>query len=92
MTTATEETRAGADLRSPDAEARKQAARLLGKASTPAKVAAARENIKLAPKKPLKRLADIPCTCGAGDSLEHKSTCARGRTIRRRRKLGQPLT
>ena len=91
MTTATKETSAGADLHSPDAEARKQAARLLGKASTPAKAAAARENIKLAPKKPFKALADIPCNCGGVD-LDHKSTCPRGRTIRRRRKLGQPLT
>ena len=90
MTSATEETRPGADLRSPDAEARKQAARLLGKASTPAKAAAARENIKLAPKKPFKPLETIPCNCG-GVGLDHKSTCARGRTIRRRRKLGQAL-
>ena len=91
MTTATQEKKAGAALHGSDAEARRDAARLLGKASTPAKAAAARENIKLAPKKPFKELETIPCNCG-GTGLDHKSTCPRGRTIRRRRKLGQPLT
>lgn len=91
MTTATQETRAGAALHGADAEARKQAARLLGKASTPAKAAAARENIKRAGKTPFKALETIPCNCD-GTGLDHKSTCPRGRTIRRRRKLGQPLT
>jgi hypothetical protein len=65
----------------------------MGSARTPAKVAAARENVaKARSLRGFKPLADIPCNCGAGDSLEHKSTCPRGRTIRRRRKLGQPLT
>ena len=65
----------------------------MGSARTPAKIAAARENVaKARSLRSFKPLADIPCTCGAGESLEHKSTCPRGRTIRRRRKLGQPLT
>lgn len=82
---------AGAALHGDDAEGRREAARRLGMARTEAKARAARENIKLAPKKPFKPLETIPCTCG-GVGLEHKSTCPRGRTIRRRRKLGQPLT
>ena len=65
----------------------------MGSARTPAKIAAARENVaKARSLRPFKALADIPCNCGAADTLEHKSTCPRGRTIRRRRKLGQPLT
>ena len=83
--------RAGAALHGGDPEEGREATRLLGRARTEAKARAARENIRLAPKKPFKRLEDIPCTCG-GQGLEHKSTCPRGRTIRRRRKLGQPLT
>lgn len=67
------------------------AAVALGRIRTPKKAAAARENGKEGGR-PLKALATIPCNCGAGDSLDHKSTCPRGRTIRRRRKLDQPLT
>jgi hypothetical protein len=85
----------GAALHGDNPEARREAARLMGKASTPAKAAAARENLQKAPPKPLKRLLDIPCSCEGGDSLElkaHKSTCRRYRTIKRRLSLGQPLT
>jgi hypothetical protein len=72
-------------------EARREAARLMGASRSEAKARAVRENGKLGGGQ-FKRLAEIPCICGGGDSLEHKSTCPRGRTIRRRRKLGQPLT
>jgi hypothetical protein len=68
-----------------------EAAAAMGRVRSPKKAEAARENGKKGGG-PRKVLADIPCNCGAGDSLEHKSTCPRGRTIRRRRKLGQPLT
>ncbi len=63
----------------------------IGSIKTPKKAQASREN-GLKGGGQFKPLDEIPCTCGAGDSLEHKSTCPRGRTIRRRRKLGQPLT
>ncbi|MES2462250.1 MAG: hypothetical protein V4671_16815 [Armatimonadota bacterium] len=33
-------------------------------------------------------LEEIPCTCG-GEGLNHKSTCPRGRAIRRRQKAGE---
>ena len=85
-------TEAGKDLRSTgtSAEARREAARLLGRARSEAKARAVRENGKLGGGQ-FKRLEDIPCNCG-GEGFDHKSTCPRGRTIRRRRKLGQPLT
>jgi hypothetical protein len=69
-----------------------EAARALGRIRTEKKAAAARENGRRYGGRPLKPLAQIPCDCGAGEAPEHKSTCPRGRTIRRRRKLGQPLT
>lgn len=37
-------------------------------------------------KKP-RELEEIPCNC-EGEGLNHKSTCARGRAIRRRQKAG----
>ena len=82
----------GAALQGADEEGRREAARRLGAARTPRKAASSSENLARARSlRPFKPLAAIPCTCGAGESLEHKSTCPRGRTIRRRRKLGQPL-
>lgn len=67
-----------------------EAARALGSVRTEKKAASSRENGKLGGR-PLKRLEDIPCTCG-GEGLNHLSTCQRGRTIRVRRKKGLPLT
>ena len=64
-------------------------ARYLGSIKTPKKAAISAANGKLGGR-PLKSLADIPCDCG-GEGLDHKSTCPRGRTIRRRRKEGLPL-
>ena len=69
-----------------------EAARALGRIRTEKKAAAARENGRKYGGRPLKALSEIPCDCGAGEGLEHKSTCPRGRTIRRRHRLGQPLT
>ncbi len=70
---------------------RSEAARLLGNARTEKKAAAARENARKPKPRALRPLESIPCTCG-GNGLEHKSTCPRGRAIRRRQKLGQPLS
>ena len=76
-----------------DAAARREAARLMGQASSERKKAAARANAQHPRNRPVKPLAEIPCSCEAGDSLEgHKSTCLRGRAIKRRREKGQPLT
>ena len=78
--------------RTPVPEEVRRALSYVGSIRTEKKAAASRLNGKLGGGQ-FKPLADIPCTCGApGDSLEHKSTCLRGRTIRRRQKLGQPLT
>ena len=67
-----------------------EAARALGSIRTEKKARASRENGKKGGTQ-IKRLADIPCTCG-GEGLEHRSTCPRGIRIRVRRKKGLPLT
>ena len=67
-----------------------EAARTLRSIPSEKRVEASRENGRRGGRPP-KPLDAIPCNCG-GQGLEHKSTCPRGRTIRRRRKLGQPLT
>lgn len=82
---------AGSDLRDDNAEARRTAASLLGSARTERKAAASRANGKLGGRS-LKPLLEIQCTCGGGDSLDHKTTCPRGRVIRYRQKKGLPLT
>jgi len=79
------------EQRSPIPEEVRRALGYIGSIKTPKKAASSRENGKKGGSQ-LKQLDTILCNCGAGDSLEHKSTCPRGRTIRRRRKLGQPLT
>jgi hypothetical protein len=38
--------------------------------------------------RPIKDLADIPCNCDGGNTMNHRSTCPRGRTIRQRIKRG----
>jgi hypothetical protein len=43
------------------------------------------------PKGTVKPLADFKCTCGAGDSMEHKSSCPRGKAIRRREAASLPI-
>jgi hypothetical protein len=83
--------KAGTALRSEDEEARRQAASLLGSARTERKAASSRENGKLGGRN-LKPLAAIECTCGGGDTLNHKTTCPRGRVIRYRQKNGLPMT
>lgn len=80
-----------AHLRSDNTDARREAARMLGMVKSDRKAEASRENGKKGGKE-CKRLADIACTCGNGDSLEHPTTCPRGRVIRYRTKKGLPLT
>jgi hypothetical protein len=68
-----------------------EAAPALGRLRTEKKAPAARENGRKYGGRPLRARTETPCTCGE-QRLEHRSTCPRGRTIRRREKLGQPLT
>ena len=72
------------------AEQRQAYARYLGSKTSTLKADAARENGKKGGGV-MKRLEDIPCTCG-GEGLEHKSTCRRGQAIKYRTKKGLPLT
>lgn len=60
----------------------------IGSIKTAKKSAASAENGKLGGR-PQKPLSEIPCTCGAGESLQHGSLCPRGRAIRRRQKAGE---
>jgi hypothetical protein len=71
------------------AEQRREFARMLGSIRTEKKARSSRENGKKGGRR-IKPLETISCTCG-GDSLEHRSTCPRGRVIRYRRKKGLPL-
>lgn len=68
-----------------------EAGRKGGKARTDRKVEAARRNAQLSEGRPRKALSELTCTCDGGDSVDHKSTCPRGRAIRRRLGKGQPL-
>lgn len=87
----------GESLRGGDADARSEAARLMGSVKSDKKAAAARINAQKT-YKPMKLLADIVCTCErtAGDvglpPFQHKSTCLRGRAIKYRTAKGLPLT
>ena len=81
----------------PTDEARRNAASILGKISSPRKQATSQANGKLGGR-PARPLAEIPCTCGAGETVldaagkpAHKSTCPRGRILRLRLKEGKPL-
>jgi len=80
-------------MNNPDPDARKEAARLLGSIRSEKKAEAARRNGALSNgRRPLKPLSEVRCTCGAGDSLEHKGTCPRYKRIFYRRQKGLPLT
>jgi len=86
---------AGAVLRTAEPDARREAARLLGSARTPAKAEAAKRNANGPGRKanpggrPMQPLSALTCTCGRGEALEgHPTTCPRGRAIRRRQKAG----
>jgi hypothetical protein len=73
-----------------DDSARREAARMMGRARTDRKAEAVRKNGRLGGR-PLKRLGEIPCTCGADTGTDHRSTCKRGRAITRRLQKGQAL-
>ena len=73
------------------AEQRREFARMLGSIRTEKKAKSSRENGKKGGRQ-IKPLETIACNCGAEESLEHRSTCPRGRVIRYRRKKGLPLT
>jgi hypothetical protein len=69
-----------------------EAARELGSIKTEKKSATSAANI--AGANPLKPLADIPCTCGGGDSKkrsDHRGTCPKYRAIYYREKRNLPL-
>ncbi len=87
---------AGAAMRTADPDARREAARLMGSARTPAKAEAAKRNANGPGRKanpggrPLLPLSEFACICGRGDALEgHPTTCPRGLAIRRRQKAGK---
>lgn len=87
----------GESLRGGNADARSEAARLMGSVKSEKKAAAARANAQKT-YKPMKALADIVCQCErpAGElglpPFKHKSTCLRGRAIKYRLQKGLPLT
>lgn len=59
----------------------------IGSIRTAKKAASSRRNGQLYGGRPTLPLAEIPCTCGAGsegEAVTHKSTCPRGRAIKRR--------
>lgn len=70
-----------------------EAARMMGSRKTRRKAEAARANGARGgrPRGARKPLGLVECKCGAGDSMQHKSTCPKGRAIRRRLAAGQPL-
>lgn len=76
---------AGRTLGQAGAPGRAEAARLLGRRRSGCKALAARENGQ-GGGRPYTHLPDIACNCGGtGNGLkDHRSTCRRGHTIRRR--------
>lgn len=85
-----------ASLRGGDTdEARRAAAALLGSIKTEAKATSSRENGKKAPPGPGRSpvaLAEIRCTCDAGEALEgHRWNCPRGQAIKRRQAQGRDV-
>ena len=86
--------KSGASLRAADttAEARREAARLMGSVTSELKAQRARENGRKAPPGPGRSqlpLSEITCTCEAGEALEgHRWNCPRGQAIKRRKKAG----
>ena len=85
-------------MRADDADARRQAASLMGSARTPRKAATSAENGRLYGGNKIKPLAEIACHCGRVGVLDdagkpvHPTTCPRGRVIRYRLSKGLPLT
>lgn len=69
-----------------EAEIVRAAMRIIRSVNSPAQQVASRQNGKKGgrPRGDLKSLDAIECTCGVSDADAHKSTCLRGRAIRRR--------
>lgn len=68
-----------------------QAARALRAIPSEKRTEASRMNGQ-AGGRPQKLLSEIDCSCEAGETMEgHKSTCKRGRAIKRREAKGLPL-
>ncbi len=93
-----EKEKPGAQLHVGDTEDRRRAAAVLGSVSSPRKKASSAANGRLGGKR-MTPLAEINCTCGAGDvTLDaegkplHPTTCPRGRVIRYRLSKGLSLT
>lgn len=82
-----------------DEEARREAARLMGSVRTEKKAASSRANGFKPGHEPyraggrkLQHLYALPCSCGAGDTIEgHKWDCARMKAIKRRVKEGRDI-
>jgi hypothetical protein len=62
----------------------------MGSIKSERKAVSSRENGKKGGG-PLKPLIQIECNCGGGTTLQHKSTCMRGRAIKRRQEKGQSI-
>ncbi len=75
--------------------ARSEAARLMGRARTEAKITSSLRNLDARPEdkkggRPQKPLAEIPCRCEAGAALTgHRWDCPRGQAVKRRQKAGK---
>jgi len=80
-------------MNTAQAEIVRQAMRIIRGVNSPSQQAASRENGKKGgrPAGSLKPLSAIPCNCEAEEIGSHKSTCPRGRAVRRRQGAGQPL-
>lgn len=86
-------------MQSDDADARRRAASLMGRATSPRKAASSAENGRRYGGSRIRPLVEIACPCGAGDVTVneagkplHPTTCPRGRAIRYRLLKGLPLT
>lgn len=72
----------------------REAARLLGSKRTEKKIEAGRRVSVLgaeARRAQRRKLSEIECTCGAGDSLKHGRKCKRYFAIRYRQQKGLPM-
>lgn len=79
-------------LRSEDADTRREAARMMGSATSERKRRTSAANGRLSKNggRPPLPLDQIACTCGRGDALDgHPTSCPRGRAIRRREAAGK---
>ncbi len=73
------------------AEIVREAMKIIRSVNSEAQQEASRRNGRLGgrPSGSVKPLSEIPCNCDGGNTMEHKSTCPRGRAIRRRKASAQ---